>query len=1208
MGSSAQLANYYTYGEFICKAKSLIQASAPNEYAFVSLVLDKFKYINNLFGYETGDLVLQRLEQTFSGELQEGECFSRVHGAQFDFFVRTNSRVPLDERFLRLCDTGHVLAGVLPEHYHCCCNGGIVQIDNPQENLVSLLDKASFVRKQAEGGDISTFLYYDNKFASELEWSNIITRSMLPALKNKEFEMYLQPKVLIKTEEIVGAEALARWNSKQFGMIYPDRFIPVLEQNGFICQLDFYILEQACSFIKERIDEGMEPFSISVNFSKANMSDPGFADKVSELVSKFGIPSELIELEMTESMMSNGFQPLALVVNDLKSRGFKVSLDDFGSAYSSLNYLKNMPFDIIKIDKEFLNSTINTDKGRIIVAKMVELIKSMRMIPVVEGVETQEQAEFLGKLSCDIGQGFFYSRPIPVHEFKAFLEHKSILPKMEQELLSGQQSDISLLREIPKEFQMDNWDLFVLGQNIDMGLMKGYLDGEASIQYINDRALNYLGYSRLEFTEVFHNSVIAFTHPEDVPAVKALTEGLLKNGEPRQFQTRAIRKDGKVITLQGRASCVLDNKGRQVGIYAFQDVTKELENNISLLHSLAEKVTQLNRLVVSEQESREELRQSEERYRLIVEQSDDIVFEWNFTDDTISFGEKFERLFHRNSIQRHVTTNCDIRNTIHPDDREGFDKWIGNTFNKSGIRKGEFRIADINGDFVWIKIRSTAICDKSGKPVKAVGVFSNINQQKEEMDKLLQKAQIDPLTHFLNKEELQNQVENQLKFFPGQSAAFFIIDIDDFKGVNDNLGHQAGDTVLQSVTQKIRKVFRESDIVGRMGGDEFAIFMKNVDDSEIIRQKAAELNKILHKTYFGELRKHTISVSVGVACYPQQAKCYNQLYKMSDAALYESKRRGKNCFTIYNDNILIAEEVIRTPFDNTARFLNPYFTGDLPFNIFEMLYETRDIQTSINMILSLLGKNLNIDRVYIFESSEDGSLISETFEWCATGMASIKEMNQDVPVESIRALFPTCNQEGILCYDDVSSMNEDIKKLLEPKQIKAMLHCAIYRDGCSIGFTGFDACQKKREWSSEEIAVLGYVSRILSVFLVQYNTTRELAQSNNNYRDMLETLNGYVYVVDAKTYELLYINGAVREHNATLGETCHAMAFGRDTPCENCPIKQLSPTTNFAKTEIYSQKLNHRVTATASKLKWNGKRNAVLVCCTDVSSDKEPAE
>lgn len=724
-------AHYFTADQFDHQAKTIFQ-NAKTEgdvFALVSLDCDNFNYVNDLFSYKIGDAVLQRIAEHFSSCLTEQECFSKLHADHFVFLVNAKQTPNLIRRFSAMTDMKDVFSGILPPHYNLVFSGGIVLIDEYGESVSVWLDKATFARKQAKGNHTNTFLVYDKKMSEDLQWRKTITLMMEPALREHEFEMYLQPKVLLKTGQVVGAEALVRWNSKQHGMIYPDRFIPILEQNGFIKQLDFFMLEQACLFLRKNLDEGITPLPISVNFSKMHLRSSGFVEKVFRTVNRHAISTKLIEIEVTENIYLGDFEALIEVASALKCLGFKVSLDDFGSAYSSLNYLKDLPLDVIKIDKGFLNSTENTDRGHVIIAKMIELIKSLRLIPIMEGVETEEQVDFLQKLSCDFGQGYFYARPMPADAYAEFVQNGTTLDNIEQYLLEQQDNyDNSYLNSIPQEFQMDNWELYTLGKNIDMGLMKGYLDGAVTVQYVNDRALEYLGYSRQEFREIFHNSIVAFTHPDDAATVQENAKQLIKTGEPLKFQTRALRKDGKVIALQGRASCVLDSNGRPIGLYAFQDVTEELERTAELQAAVEHKISELEALVATERKSREALHVSEERYRLVVEQSDDIMFEWDFATDIIEFSPKYIELFGNTPIQEHLTNNLAIRERIHPDDRERFAEWINTTRTTEGISQSEYRIQNVTGEYIRMRNRSTTLKDEKGVPIKAVGVFSAVNR------------------------------------------------------------------------------------------------------------------------------------------------------------------------------------------------------------------------------------------------------------------------------------------------------------------------------------------------------------------------------------------------------------------------------------------------------------------------------------------------
>lgn len=1308
-------ANCYIPANFYIEVQDRLTAIKPNEYVLISIDLDNFKYINDLFGYEFGDQTLHLLTAYFSQQLKAGELFSRVNADNFIFFMQSIEESALTNRLMNIINMVRCLGASFPAHYNFVTSGGIFLISNPSERLATMLDKANFARKKAKGNHVSTFLHYTKEMSDELQWKKEITLSMEMALNNQEFEMYLQPKILIKSGKVSGAEALVRWNSKKNGMIYPDQFIPVLEQNGFIKKLDFYMLEQACLFLKKCMLEGFPLLPISVNFSKIHVGTPDFVEKVYQIVRQHNIATSLIEIELTESVFSRDFQDLVNIASGLKYLGFKVSLDDFGSAYSSLNYLKDFPADIIKIDKSFLNNSTNTENGRLIIAKIVEMIKSLRLMAVMEGVEDREQVDFLQNLNCDIGQGYFYAKPMPIANYEAFVESKaaelvqsSFIHELPMEALEKEYP-----KEVPKEFQMDNWELYVLGQNIDMGLMKGYLDGEVTIQYVNKKALDYLGYTPQEFREIFHNKITAFTHPDDIHIIQANAEQLIKTGKPLPFKTRAIRKDGKVIHLEGRSSCITDSQGRIVGLYAFQDVTEELERSNLLQNSLQDKIKEIEMLydsipgavihcnadkdfsilhhndsflrligyskqdlssifgnkminlivpedreivintmgaqlqsgnhtkfecrikyqgkflwilaqgqltknekgcdrfcfvlvdITAEKESREALRRSEERYKIIIDQSDAIMFEWDFTSDTITFSDKYEKVLGLSSTKERSHHSKELFRVIHPDDEAIFKDWMQSTYKKMHTPHFEFRFKTVENNYIWMRSRSSAVCDQNGLPIKAIGVFNNIDQQKVTINYLKQKSQQDSLTKLYNKEETRRYIEKCLATCaPDEKSAMIIVDIDNFKGINDHLGHQFGDTVLVEISEKIKNLFRDTDIVGRLGGDEFVIFMRGITNDTAIYDKASTLTNALRNTYFGENKKYNVSGSIGIAYYPQHATDFKTLYKLADIALYQSKNKGKDCYTIYHDDMADALTDTRTPLESLERFVASYFEDDPIYNIFEMLYETKDMHTTIHMILALAGKRFHVDRAYIFEHSDDGKLSSNTYEWCADGVASEMDTLQNISTADLNDFLAAYNKDGMFYCNDIKTLDPFSYETLNRQGIKSFLHCAISNEGERKGFIGFDDCKQQRVWRSEEIAMLNYISKVLSIFILKKQVSKELWDSYQNHTEMLDNLNGYVYVIDIKTFETLYLNKAMKALDAKVGEKCYKIAFGADAPCENCPARQLSAQTPAVTEEFYSIKIDSWVSSAASRLKWTSKKEAALICCTDITKYK----
>ncbi|MEG3039785.1 MAG: EAL domain-containing protein [Erysipelotrichaceae bacterium] len=561
------LQHYFKPVEFRAKVRKIISESKLNEdkYVLVSFDFDNFNFINDLFSYELGNKTLELMTINFSKELGENEIFTRIHADHFAFLLKAQEKNILLERFARVSDFKHIMNKILPIHYSLICSAGVVYIDEKDESIASYMDKANYARKQAKKCLVNQCLFYDHTMEETLEWRKTVTLMMEASFSKREFEMYLQPKIEIQSNKIVGSEALVRWNNCRFGLIYPERFIPIFEQNGFVKQLDFYMLEQACIFIEKANEYGIKPLPISVNFSKLHLRTKDFVEHIYRVVNQHHVSPSLIEIEFTENVYLEDIHELVEIISNLKHLGFKVALDDFGSAYSSLNYLKELPIDVIKMDKEFLNTTGNGERGRMIISKIIDLIKSLQMVCVMEGVETQEQIDFLSKTNCDIAQGFLYSEAISIKAFVEFVKNGSTIESVENNVpIEKEELNMDTIRE-------ENWELYSLGKHVDIGLIKAYIEKDEKIQYINDRALAYFGYSRKEFSDLFNNRIQSIIYPKDDDMFHNQLKHLAKKNEPLAFHCRTIRKDSKIITFMVRASCLIDSNGDVIGIFAFYE-------------------------------------------------------------------------------------------------------------------------------------------------------------------------------------------------------------------------------------------------------------------------------------------------------------------------------------------------------------------------------------------------------------------------------------------------------------------------------------------------------------------------------------------------------------------------------------------------------------------------------------------------------------
>ena len=255
----------------------------------------------------------------------------------------------------------------------------------------------------------------------KLNMKNMIESEMVRALSKGEFVVYYQPKYELANDTIIGAEALVRWNHKEKGIISPGVFIPVFERNGFIVDLDFYVYEQVLKMQKHRLDMGKKVIPISMNVSRCHLSDTNFVDKLEAVVAKYKVPKQYIGMEITESISSQEDSSAIALIYNLKEHGFTISMDDFGSGYSSLNLLRKVQIDTLKIDKVFIDSTEDVQRSQVIVEEIINMASKIHVKTICEGVETQSQRDFLKNAGCNMVQGYFYSKPLPYEDFSDLL-------------------------------------------------------------------------------------------------------------------------------------------------------------------------------------------------------------------------------------------------------------------------------------------------------------------------------------------------------------------------------------------------------------------------------------------------------------------------------------------------------------------------------------------------------------------------------------------------------------------------------------------------------------------------------------------------------------------------------------------------------------------------------------------------------------------
>ncbi|MFI3174006.1 MAG: bifunctional diguanylate cyclase/phosphodiesterase [Bacillota bacterium] len=402
--------------------KVYVTKSSRN-YALCVLDIDKFKYLNTVLGYKIGDAVLKKIAEVLTGFTSEKESFCRLSDDKFALFMRYKDEEVLYAKVRELSTLFDEMKETHFSEAKITIIGGVTLVDKTLPFNV-IKDQATTARKMGKGSLKNKFTYYDRELDLKLQKEISIEERIPQAVENDEFTVYLQPKFDLQTKEICGAEALVRWVTSQ-GMIFPDQFIPLFEKNGFILTLDFIVYEKVMAYIRSCLDQGFPVYPISVNVSRMHIKDPTFLEKFVGLMTKYNVSQKYLELEVTESLFVENRNELKDFIDTIKKESLKVSIDDFGTAYSSLQTLTDIDIDILKIDKGFLDnikpSKVEDEitKDEILIKNIINLAKELDFNVICEGVETDEQIELLKKVGCELGQGYVFAKPMPIEEYQS---------------------------------------------------------------------------------------------------------------------------------------------------------------------------------------------------------------------------------------------------------------------------------------------------------------------------------------------------------------------------------------------------------------------------------------------------------------------------------------------------------------------------------------------------------------------------------------------------------------------------------------------------------------------------------------------------------------------------------------------------------------------------------------------------------------------
>lgn len=705
-----------------------------------------------------------------------------------------------------------------------------------------------------------------------------------------------------------------------------------------------------------------------------------------------------------------------------------------------------------------------------------------------------------------------------------------------------------------------------------------YHDSYLTFRRAGKDALSLLGYTLEDLQAQYHNHMIELIHPEDQQKVLSAIKEQLVNNTEFIVEFRILHKNGHYIWMLSQGYLFGTQDGKEYLYAILIDISKS-------------------------KETEEILQQTMERQEIILQQTENVIFEYDLATHKAMFSPRWKQIFGYDPINEDIEQYIQTKTHFHPDDIALVKDKFQSLLHDTSYEEFDLRIAKVDGTYLWCNARITVQYQSDQTPLKFVGVITNIDAQKRAEQMLQERAERDDLTELFNKSAGKGYVQTYLSHTQtNMQSAFIMIDLDNFKQVNDRYGHLMGDMIIKQVAATIRNMFRADDIVTRMGGDEFMVLMKNLPSKDILEARLNTLITVFHQVLHEQVPEAHLGCSIGVALFPDHGTCYQDLFRHADQALYQVKMQGKNKYLIYDVNHIVlpqhCKKTKKQP-EHTEQEQSIEISIDhLLQYTFQQLYESGDVEQTVQNLLELVGQTMNVSRVYIFENNADNTKCSNTFEWCNDGIAPEIQNLQDISyLTDIQGYENNFNEQGIFYCPDISLLPQEQYEILAPQGIKSMLQCSIRDRGIFRGYVGFDECYVNRLWEQRQIDALTFFSEMLSIFLLKKRAQDEMIFRANNLSSILENQKAWIYVIDTDTYEILFMNEKTKRTvpEAAEGKHCYECLMGMDSRCAQCPTRYMDEKGN-GEHFVYNQKYDIHSHAEATQIQWDGKPAYLILC------------
>lgn len=872
-----ELTGIYNKNRFLHRTEEVLCRCFNERFAFVHMDIYQFHLVNQFYGISEANRLLQYIAALIVDMAGGSDRFTygRYRADVFCFcmpFENEAAVIKMMEKLREDINQFHIEHDLVPVF-------GIYIIDDHRENIITISDRANLAAKKCKGSYIKNYSFYNASMSEQLVKEQKIINTMKKALAKEQFVLYIQPKYDLHTNRINGGEVLVRWLLPDKGMVPPGEFIPVFERNGFIAKLDYYVWEHACKIIRAWLDQGRKPFPVSVNISRVSLYNPQLSEVIYNLVTQYGIEPRLMQLELTESAYASNPDVIRNTMARLQEYGFCILMDDFGSGYSSLNTLKDIAVDILKLDMDFFKDSDKPGRGENILASVVRMAKWLEIPVIAEGVEKESQAVFLRSIGCEYVQGYYFAKPMPVEEYEHLAFENTHLQK---ERNGGASHDADKLWDASSQMEL------LFSNMLQAVAIFEYTPDTGAIDTIrvNNSYYDLFGYTDLNRTGNSMPGKIDAGYREGVAAAFEKVS-VSKNVARCEFCCRG-RTDSKQW-IEMKLKYMREIGGRSVIFATLIDITdqKEIEKELykyrKVILSSESKVETI--LIVDDIEmSRKMLRN---------------MFESEYNILEASNGAQALEIVKKNS--RHI--DLILLDVIMPVmDGRGFLKHKQNDASISQIPVVIITSEDSPQQQIHaLSMGANDYVVKPFIPEVVIRRVCNVLESQKKASRLLLKAgssakeQSRYLAGLYNRNE-SGQIQAMQKAAGLQ--ALLLVYIHNLKQLYENAECRTADMAVLKFAGRIRSCFRKSDILARYQRNEFIIFLVDVPSQETIQEKCDELVRAGRELATAENR---LKYSVGAVVADRKAEhnSFMELLGYADEALERAKRMGGNQWYLY---------------------------------------------------------------------------------------------------------------------------------------------------------------------------------------------------------------------------------------------------------------------------------------------------------------------